>query len=336
MGLWGNWPAHIEAVNDSGHGATAVSGSVSVIIPAHDAASTIGATLASLASARSLLAEILLVDDASEDGTADVASEVATELRLPLRILRVMARDAGVARNLGIDASTGQWLYFIDADDLHVAGGLDALLRKAQETPEIDLVAGAYRRKVDGRLCRIKRPARLEGVPDTNAYRYLCDRIRAFPVGSVLLSRRSAQKCRFPASIPYDEDTIFFATVLITARATSVSACVMIYHVSTERGNNRFAGQTHQYLQWRRALREMRPYGVPKAALQRRAGIVALKIARVHYARGDMQMAARFLVVAGAAPKSLPDRWRYLRYVMKVGFATWKDRLSGKPRRAVA
>lgn len=309
---------------------------VSVIIPAHNAANTIAATLASLAPARSLLVDVVLVDDASEDGTAHAAATAAAELGLPLRIVRVAAHDAAVARNVGIEASIGQWLYFLDADDLHVSGGIDALLHEARQDPETGLVAGAYQRRVDGRLLRIKRPARLVGLRDTNASRYFSGKMRTFPVGSVLISRRAVGTHRFPASVPYDEDTIFFATVLATAEATSISTCVMIYNVSRERGDNRFASRpADRYLRWRHAVEGMKVRGLPRPVVQRRAGILALKIARVHYARGDMKTAKRFLAISAAAPKSLPDRWRHQRYVAKVKLVAWWERLWSKSPRTV-
>ncbi|MBZ9988103.1 glycosyltransferase [Mesorhizobium sp. BH1-1-5] len=49
------------------------------------------------------------------------------------------------------------------------------------------------------------------------------------------------------------------------------------------------------------------------------ADAVALKIARVHYARGDLETAAKFLAVAEAAPKASADIWRCLRYRLKIG-----------------
>ena len=46
--------------------------------------------------------------------------------------------------------------------------------------------------------------------------------------------------------------------------------------------------------------------------------LVALKIARVHYSRGDFDMAARFLGVAEAAPRAGADIWRCMRYRLKI------------------
>jgi hypothetical protein len=65
-------------------------------------------------------------------------------------------------------------------------------------------------------------------------------------------------------------------------------------------------------------LRTLTDCNIPISALKAREGLVALKIARVHYARGDLDTAARFLAVASAAPKRRSEAWRCLRYKVKI------------------
>jgi glycosyltransferase involved in cell wall biosynthesis len=295
---------------------------VSVLIPARNAAATIATTLASLAPDRGLIGEILLIDDASTDGTATIAAEAATRLRLPLRVLPVSVGNAGAARNVGIDASTGNWLYFLDADDVYLTGGIAALLEVGLCHPRTALVAGGYRRIVDGRLRREKTPATLHGRAGTDAERYLIGRMRSFPVGTVLVSRQAVGDHRFPEGLAYDEDTIFWGAMLTKAPAATIGRKIMVYNVSTERADARFTRRPkREYLRWRRALNDLVNFGVPPSVLKTRAGIIALKIARVHYARANYHMASRFLAAARAAPTSPSDAWRCLRYRIKIALA---------------
>ena len=62
---------------------------ISVIIPARNAAATIGATLSSLAADKALIGEILLIDDGSDDDTVSKAEEAAHNHALPLKVTSV-------------------------------------------------------------------------------------------------------------------------------------------------------------------------------------------------------------------------------------------------------
>lgn len=85
---------------------------VSVIIPAYNAAATIGPCLDSVLRQRTLDGfEVLVVDDGSRDGTGEIAA------RFPgVRVLRQENAGASAARNLGAREARGAILLFIDAD----------------------------------------------------------------------------------------------------------------------------------------------------------------------------------------------------------------------------
>jgi glycosyltransferase involved in cell wall biosynthesis len=292
---------------------------VSVVIPAYNAATTIATTLASLRSEAEVIGEVLLVDDASTDGTAAVAQQAAVQLSLPLRVLTASCSDAGGARNVALAEVIHHWIYLIDADDLHLQGGLRALLRQAEDQPKADMIVGAYRRRVNGQDRQIKVPNGYQAACLANASAYVKGDIRSVAVGSVLASRRLIGETRFPVGLAYDEDTLFWARLMSKASLAMIPDPVMVYEVSVARSDDRFAmNPVRRFLDWRRQLRTLTDCNIPVSALKTREGLVALKIARVHYARGDLDTAARFLAVASAAPKRPSEAWRCLRYKFKL------------------
>jgi glycosyltransferase involved in cell wall biosynthesis len=292
---------------------------ISVIIPAHNAAATVARTLASLAPETDIIGEVVLVDDSSTDDTSAVAAHAASRLDLPLRVVQSSCRDAGGSRNLALTEARFPWIYMIDADDLHLEGGLRALLSRTRTAPEADMVVGAYRRRTDGRDRQFKTPAGYTATGLANACAYLEGRIRSIAVGSALVSRRAIGDTRFPTGLAYDEDTLFWAQVMSKASLAVVTQPVMIYFVSSERADDRFTIKpARRFLEWRLTLRELAGCGISRASLKAREGLVALKIARVHYARGDLETAAKFLTVAEAAPKASADIWRCMRYRLKI------------------
>jgi glycosyltransferase involved in cell wall biosynthesis len=89
-----------------------VSSLVSVIIPAFNAERWIAETIASVRDQTYSRLEIIVADDGSTDDTVAVA-EVAAD-----RVLRGQGRGPGGARNAGMRVAKGEFLQFLDADDL--------------------------------------------------------------------------------------------------------------------------------------------------------------------------------------------------------------------------
>src|SRR5690554_2186049 len=99
---------------------------LSIIIPAHDEAPLIGATLDALADATAWLgdgAEVIVVDDASTDGTAAIA------LAHGAKVVQVQARQIAAARNAGAAAARGDRLLFVDADTRATREVIQALVK---------------------------------------------------------------------------------------------------------------------------------------------------------------------------------------------------------------
>ena len=112
---------------------------ISFIVPAHNEEALLGATLEALsASARSLGEphEIIVVDDASTDRTAGIAAERGA------RVIHVNHRKIAAVRNAGAQASSGDFLFFVDADTVV---GLDTLRAAWKALREDGAVGGGAR-----------------------------------------------------------------------------------------------------------------------------------------------------------------------------------------------
>ncbi|MBN9254668.1 MULTISPECIES: glycosyltransferase family 2 protein [unclassified Mesorhizobium] len=290
-----------------------------MIIPAHDAAGTIAATIASLASEVDIIAEILVVDDGSSDDTADFAEKAGRDHGLPVTITRIGRLNAGAARNAGMALAAAPWLYFLDADDLHLEGGLRCLLRQALQAGNTDLVLGGYIRKLEGTVRTIDAADGYGISCMDNAENYLIDRRETINIGSALIRASAVADKTFAETLPYEEDTLFWARLLTKSPVAKVGRAVMAYNISRDRSDERLmVSPVSRFFAWRRALRELAKFDIRETILRRREGLVAIKIARVHCRRGDFRMARKFLLLAWPAPKDLRTRWRYWRYRIKV------------------
>src|SRR6059058_2811182 len=115
----------------------------SFIIPAHNEELELAATVDAIRAAASHATqryEIIVIDDASKDGTAEIAS------RAGAKVIRINRRQIAASRNAGGRAAQGEYLFFVDADTrinrVHVTQGLAVL--------EAGYAGGSARLALDG------------------------------------------------------------------------------------------------------------------------------------------------------------------------------------------
>ncbi len=116
--------------------------SVSVVIPVFNRDDLVAQSIQSVQTQAGVTAEIIVVDDGSTDATPDVVSEVA---RADARVRLVRAAHAGpaAARNAGVAAARGEYLTFVDSDDLCPAGRIRRQVEKLAGRRDVTAVVGA-------------------------------------------------------------------------------------------------------------------------------------------------------------------------------------------------
>lgn len=114
---------------------------ISVVIPAFNAASYVEDCLESVyAQSGDFSLEVIVVDDGSTDDTLH-----RLERWPDVRVLRQMQQGPSAARNAGIAKASGEFVAFLDADDLWPSGSLAARLSVMLRHPEAGLVFGDCR-----------------------------------------------------------------------------------------------------------------------------------------------------------------------------------------------
>lgn len=114
----------------------------SVIIPAYNAEVFIGEALESVMQQSYPAIETILVDDGSTDRTAAIAEGYAPRVRC---IRLAHTGSPGAVRNAGIRESTGQFLCFLDADDIMTSQRVERQLRFLEAHPAAGVVFADYR-----------------------------------------------------------------------------------------------------------------------------------------------------------------------------------------------
>jgi len=111
---------------------------VSVIVPARNEETSLGACLESLVIQTGVSFEIIVVDDHSTDRTREIAAAIAAGDPARIRILEARPLVSGwTGKNnavaTGAGEAHGEWLLFTDADTVHVPGSLLRALTEAEE-----------------------------------------------------------------------------------------------------------------------------------------------------------------------------------------------------------
>lgn len=118
---------------------------LSIIVPVYNAESYLQQCLDSLLSQDILKEdyEILCVNDGSRDGSLEILQQFARDAG---NVTVIDKENGGVttARNAGLEAARGEYIWFVDADDLLKPNILGTLRRKAAETDCDRLIVGGY------------------------------------------------------------------------------------------------------------------------------------------------------------------------------------------------
>lgn len=126
-------------------GRGAVKPTISVVIPAYNAAATLSRALESVLAQTWPAHEIVVVDDGSADTTAEVVRRIqALNGGERVRYLRQHNSGPSTARNRGVAEASGAWVAFLDADDWYYPERLALHGRMIVEDPKLDFVVGNF------------------------------------------------------------------------------------------------------------------------------------------------------------------------------------------------
>lgn len=161
---------------------------VSVVVPAYNERATIGPAVRSLALSAHAGVEVIVVDDASTDGTADVANGLGLD---NVRVVRVPPGGKATALNTGVALARHDLLVMVDADTVVETDSIHRLVQPFAD-PRVGAVAGNV--KVGNRRGILARWQHIEYVIGFNLDRRLYDTFGCLPTipGALGAFRRQA------------------------------------------------------------------------------------------------------------------------------------------------
>ena len=198
---------------------------VTVVIPAYNRERMLARALGSALAQQPEPAEVIVVDDASTDGTAAVAEEMGA------RVIRHEHNSGeGAARNSGLASARREWIALLDSDDEWLPGHLAALWRGRGDHV---LVATSAMRRAGG-----PQPDRLHGPAGRRPLllRSPADILfpeNPVPVSAVMFRREAAGKAGWYSPLPHCADFDYLLRLLEHGTGIVLPDVGSIYHVHT-------------------------------------------------------------------------------------------------------
>lgn len=172
---------------------------LSIIIPVYNSSKFLRECLDSILKQDSYEYEIICVDDGSEDNSLDILHEYE-KLFYNYKIIKQEHRGLAAARNNGIKVSSGEYIYFVDSDDIVGDNFINNALMRAKNE-KLDVLMFSFEnfatdnvtyRKYEERILKIKRTEApdiiLSGI---KMMKYLFERNEYYPMVWIQIAKRS-------------------------------------------------------------------------------------------------------------------------------------------------
>ncbi|EDX76939.1 glycosyl transferase, group 2 family protein [Coleofasciculus chthonoplastes PCC 7420] len=201
---------------------------ISVVIPVYNGEKTIRQTIESVINQTFSNFELIVIDDGSQDSTLDIVRSISDSR---LKVFSFPNAGLATSRNRGIQLASGDYISFIDADDLWTGNKLEAQLKALLDNPQA-AVAFSWTDCIDesGQFSRRGNYTTVSG--NVYAQLLLTDFIEN---GSNLLIRSEAFKKvgYFNESLPAAEDWDMWLRLAVNYEFAVVPSPQVFYRLST-------------------------------------------------------------------------------------------------------
>ncbi len=217
---------------------------VSIVMPAYNAEAFIAQAVRSVLAQSYPNWELLVVDDGSEDGTASVLDGFSDPR---IRRFRQVNKGIGPARNFGLSNVQGEFLAFLDSDDILPPQSIESRVRVLLENPEVDIVDGMVQvmdRSLNTTL-RIHRPT-FQGEP---LHDLVTMRGGTFFGPSWMLRWPRTMTLRFVEGVSHAEDLCFFIHYARRRQYRTTNEKVLLYRVTGTSSMSDLTGLDRTYQQ---------------------------------------------------------------------------------------
>lgn len=202
---------------------------ISVVIPLYNKVQHIAETLSSVLAQSVSPREIIVIDDGSTDGGAQVVRQFESA---GVRLITQTNQGVSAARNRGLEEATGDYVAFIDADDLWLPDHLRVLSDLIEKWPQAVLVSTSHLIKRDGMVYSAKSslPLGWEGCV-TNFFTAFANGMSLVNSSTACVKRGVALELGgFPVGVKRGEDIILWVRLALHGVVAHKSVTTAVYN----------------------------------------------------------------------------------------------------------
>ena len=208
---------------------------VSIIMPAYNSDKTIEDSIRSIISQTYEYWELIIINDASEDRTADLIENYSAKEKR-IKIL-TNSSNCGVSysRKRGLEAARGEWIAFLDSDDMWTQDKLKKQISITYEGNADLIFTGSSFIKSDGSPY-----SWIMNVPKTITFRQLLKQ-NVISNSSVLVRKELLMKHMVDGDYMHEDFACWLSCLRGGARAHGINEPLLVYRVSsTSKSGNKF------------------------------------------------------------------------------------------------
>lgn len=200
---------------------------ISIIMPAYNSEKTIAESINSVLSQTYVSWELIVINDASEDRTAEIVySYTEKETRIKL-LTNTVNRGVSYSRKRGVASAEGEWVAFLDSDDLWTADKLEKQAAFIREN-RFDLIfTGSAFIKADGASY-----SWVMQVPEKITYHQLLKQ-NIISNSSVLISKKILKKHMIVGDHMHEDYACWLSCLRENVSVKGINEPLLIYRVSS-------------------------------------------------------------------------------------------------------
>jgi len=210
---------------------------VSIIIPNYNNSKYLAGCINSVRMQSYQDTEIVVIDDCSKDNSEEIVKEIAAvDSRI---VFQKMPKNSGVgaARNRGIDLSSGEFIIFLDSDDIMCPTAIDGMMT-IQAATGADIIVGSYTKVPESFFipegANFTFPAfDFESFAEPNAFVERIDDLSLVTVWGKMIRREIVKDIRFEEIYPY-EDVEFILRLYGHVHVGAITKNLAIYYRLSE------------------------------------------------------------------------------------------------------